>query len=637
MPERVLRSPPRADIKSVEKPRTIMVACCAPRQFLTIKDKLAWLDATLKKTSCDLFLLPQEWIGGHYVRKLSLSTGHGPPMPLHVPQVWVEDTFGKIAVKHKTALGVGACVTDLEDPEYGTEDYCIVPAARVLRADLRWARADEIRLGDELVGFDEKLSQDCRYRRSVVVAVKRLRRPVYRVVTDRGEIVASDNHLLVVRSKRRGLAKKWKRVDEVEPGNGVAFLAAPWEYDSGREGGELAGFFAGEGHHRREHLSFGQKRGPLAEHVLQLLQTRNYQIKQGQYERQNKVANWYIGGGRGERMRFLGSIRPPRLIDTAHLAWEGCALPSKSNRLAVVEQVEPLGVQEVIAVQTSTGTLIAEGFLSHNCYFSADGTLAGQHRKFALPRYDDYRASGAGRLRPETVWRERATPVKLPSLGLTIGTVLCWEIFALTLVPAYALGRVNLLVHPIKFAPRGWLKTQVIEGEQHIVGFGHAPKSQEWLERLRALGRHEALCPIAISCNTWNLGDKFKALTGHVDEVLGTTEIVEVGSAPDAEVIHTFPMRPEYYGAGTENMFSPGAFKQATGSIDGYGELGPLTMHLKARRLEAYLIQDITRLDCLLKDIQMRTKPSTLRRAAAHGLTGGAEQRGFFPDDDKET
>ncbi len=393
MPERVLRSPPRADIKSME-PRTITVASCVPRQTLTIKDKLAWFDAALKKTSCDLFLLPQEFIGGHYVNKLSLATGHGPPMPLHMPQAWVEDTFGKIASKHKTALGVGACVTDPEHPEYGHEDYC---------------------------------------------------------------------------------------------------------------------------------------------------------------------------------------------------------------------------------------------------YFDHQGTLVGQHRKFALPRYDDYRASGAGRLRPETVWRERATPVKLPSLGLTIGTVFCWEVFALTLVPAYALARTNLLVHPIKFAPRGWLKTQVIEGEQHIVGFGHAPKSQEWLERLRALGRHEALCPIAISCNTWNLGDKFKALTGHVDEVLGTTEIVEVGSAPDAEVIHTFPMRPEYYGAGTENMFSPGAFKQATGSIDGYGELGPLTMHLKARRLEAYLIQDITRLDCLLKDIQMRTKPSTLRRAAAHGLTGGAEQRGFFPQDEKET
>jgi predicted amidohydrolase len=351
----------------------ITIACCIPRQEVTIEAKVKWLRDTLDKTPCDLFLLPQEFIGGHYVHH-NLSKGQ---MPLHVPRSQVEEIFGEIAGKHGVALGVGACITDEDDPDRGTEDYL---------------------------------------------------------------------------------------------------------------------------------------------------------------------------------------------------------------------------------------------------YFNKDGSVAGHHRKFALPRYDDARAKGAGRLWPETVWKDRATPIELPSLGLRIGTVFCWEIFALTLAPAYAFAKTNLIVHPIKFAPRGWLKTQVIDGEQHIVGFNQAPKSQEWIARLKMLGRHEVLCPIAISCNTWSIGDKYKAITGHVDEMLGTTDIVERGSEQETEHIHSFTMNPKYYLLGTDNTFSPGAFKEATGSLDGLKELAPLTMHLKMRRIESYLLNDITRLECLMKAQALRTKPSVHKRAAARGL-----------------
>lgn len=356
---------------------SITVASCVPRQELTVEAKAKWLREALARTPCDLFLLPQEFVGGHYVRKLS-----GDVAPLHVQRAWLEETFGAIAKDHNVALGVGACITDEADPERGTEDYV---------------------------------------------------------------------------------------------------------------------------------------------------------------------------------------------------------------------------------------------------YFDRDGSVVGHHRKFALPRYDDARASGAGRLWPEQVWKDRVTPVELRGLGLRIGTVFCWEVFALTLVPAYALGRTNLIVHPIKFAPRAWLKTQVIEGEQHIVGFGHAPKSREWIQRLTMLGRHETLCPIAISANTWNLGERFKALTGHVDELLGTTNIVEVGSEPTAEHIHTFKMNPTYYLDGVDQKFNAAAFKKATGSLDGLKELGPLTMHQKMRKLESYLLNDTTRLDCLLKAQALRTKSSTHRRAAARGLVDGGQ------------
>lgn len=272
-------------------------------------------------------------------------------------------------------------------------------------------------------------------------------------------------------------------------------------------------------------------------------------------------------------------------------------------------------------------------------YFDKDGSLRGWHRKFALPRYDDVRSDGAGRLAPEDVWVRRVAPVELLGGRLRVGTIFCWEVFATMLAPAYALAKTNLIAHPVKFAPRGWLKTDWIEDEQHIVGFGHAPKSQEWIDRLKLISRHETMCPIAISANAWDLGEKFKALTGHVDEILGKTNIVELGSGPPITLngkeykdgfIHTFDMNPDYYLYGPDNLFSPGAFKEATGSIDGIEQLRPMTMHAKMRKLESYLIGDITRLDMMLKRLPLRTKPSTIKRAEAHGLTiKDIEKQGF--------
>jgi hypothetical protein len=71
----------------------VTIASCVPRQEVTIEAKLQWLREALDKTPCDLFLLPQEYIGGHYVHH-NLS---GAQMPLHVPRSRVVEMFGAIA------------------------------------------------------------------------------------------------------------------------------------------------------------------------------------------------------------------------------------------------------------------------------------------------------------------------------------------------------------------------------------------------------------------------------------------------------------------------------------------------------------------------------------------------------------
>ena len=262
-------------------------------------------------------------------------------------------------------------------------------------------------------------------------------------------------------------------------------------------------------------------------------------------------------------------------------------------------------------------------------YLDDTGGFLGLHKKFALPSYDDMRTGGHGQLWPETSFLNRATPIEIPKLRLRVATQFCWETYAQALWVAYTYSGVNLVTHPIKFSPTGWLNNKKLaDGKLHIMGFGNAPKSTVWEDRLIMASRHQVMCPIAVSCNSWNLGDKFRALVGHVDEIKKTTTLLRPQSRGGEQVIHTFKMLPEVY-TGMDHLHSAGAYKQHSGTVEGYSELGEWKMHCKMRRLEAHLVGGTTKLDCHLRVVaNRRQKPSSVKRALGTGLQKVRVKRG---------
>jgi hypothetical protein len=80
-----------------------------------------------------------------------------------------------------------------------------------------------------------------------------------------------------------------------------------------------------------------------------------------------------------EAFEILGRTRPTRFLNIRW--WEGRELPGKKSGIgwSKVISIEPLEVQRMIDIQTSTKTFIAEGFVSHNSTIS-DMILA--HRTF---------------------------------------------------------------------------------------------------------------------------------------------------------------------------------------------------------------------------------------------------------------
>lgn len=282
---------------------------------------------------------------------------------------------------------------------------CLTPSMRVLYADLTWRRIGDVKVGDALIGFDEKLGKSAKVRPSIVNEVHRTEKKCVRIWTDRGMVEASYDHQWVVRPARGSKAslRRWLASKDLRPGDRISFFAQPWETDRSFEAGYLAGFFDGEGYisarKKTEYgtqgggvVGYGQVYGPTHDGVMRMLQERGFDlavrhraacVTEARGKQQALAMPWIRNG---DGMRFVGSIRPQRLLAKSQTLWDGIRTWSQSERSrpATVLRIEKIGVHEVVAVGTSTNTFIAEGMLSHNCkqiemrvaaYFSGDEVM----------------------------------------------------------------------------------------------------------------------------------------------------------------------------------------------------------------------------------------------------------------------
>ena len=254
--------------------------------------------------------------------------------------------------------------------------YCVVPETRVLTKDLRWIQAGDLKIGDELVGFDEKLGMKMKMRTAVVTGSRVLSLPCHIVHTDRGSITASAEHRFItsrlfLRNYPNGVRggnwlSHWVKTQDLKKGDPLRHFVSPWNEETSYDAGWLAGVFDGEGWVSNRRVSVAQNPGLILDTLESMLIERGYHVSPRRPDkRTNKQCMSMEIGGRRETMRFLGSIRPKRLLAKSAKVWEGSRAWSNDSRCNV-QEIEYVGRHEVIALTTSTGTLITEGFMSHN-------------------------------------------------------------------------------------------------------------------------------------------------------------------------------------------------------------------------------------------------------------------------------
>jgi hypothetical protein len=219
-------------------------------------------------------------------------------------------------------------------------EYCLGPLTRILNSALDWVPIGDVCVGDTLVGFAPengvahgKHNFDLYLRPAKVEASKRLVRPCFDITIESDGLVntirASAEHMWVARKRTstdHSWNKEWRRTEDLREGDTLIHVVNSWDRAD-------------------EDYAAGCK---------------------------SKTINTGIGGGLWECLRFLGMFRPVRLLPKGGKLWRGRRLPPRHWGAQILE-VAPVGNREVIALQTSTRTFIAEGLLSHNCSFYGGG------------------------------------------------------------------------------------------------------------------------------------------------------------------------------------------------------------------------------------------------------------------------
>lgn len=276
-------------------------------------------------------------------------------------------------------LDLGKLAQAIVDSRHPEAKYCLAPESRVLCADLQWRPIGDLRVGDKLIGFDEFTAADRRnaggrLKTSTIQNVARITLPSVKIRTNRGEVVASADHMWVL-YRGRGGRSRWIDSKDLKPGDEIKYFATPWDHEDSRDAGWLAGMFDGEGNltirpgakRSGGSLSVAQKPGPVMDEVQRILADLGISFTVNQ---NGVVQSARIAGGLPAYLSFLGRISPIRLkskmIDGE--LWDGWRVTN--SEIAVVESVEPVGTAEVVSVQTSTSTFIAEGMWSHNCIYN---------------------------------------------------------------------------------------------------------------------------------------------------------------------------------------------------------------------------------------------------------------------------
>jgi DNA polymerase I-like protein with 3'-5' exonuclease and polymerase domains/uracil-DNA glycosylase len=320
--------------------------------------------------------------------------------------------------------------------------FCLAPETRVLTGDLRWVELGTIRVGDELIGFDEhgrgkasKQGPTATYQPALVEGTMRLKLDCYRVTTDRGvSVVASDDHLWLARDgSAKGRTRYWKKTCDLQPGDLIATFVDPWDEDTSWEAGFIAGFLDGEGCVLKHGACFTQNPGTALSHMLALLKTKGFDTFVNKKANARSV-NVYPHGGVPGAMRMIGQFRAPRLIEKARKLWNGKKTGGPCSPAAIVRSVEFVGQREVVAMKTSTKTFIAEGMLTHNCWpiFDRRDPRTGEIQTYGFadeqsrirPIWNIHRITGRWASQwpvvsnvPKDKWK-KLTPEELLTLGI---------------------------------------------------------------------------------------------------------------------------------------------------------------------------------------------------------------------------
>lgn len=277
----------------------------------------------------------------------------------------------------------------------------IDPNSRVLRADLTWVPIGSLDVGDEVIAVDEYPAGGRGvgrlFRTAKILNKWIVKKEAYRLtMSDGRSIIATGDHPFLCKI-RGSVSTQWRKVNDKEKGekssspirlgDQIRVVGSPWGFTPDFEDGWFAGLLDGEGSLRAKNnggieLSVSQVDGYVLQRAIRYLKWRcvPYRMecdtrKSGESSKLgNQPVYKLVINSMPEVFRLLGICRPSRFQDMQ--VWDGKDLPSTGQSWVTVMEIEDLGEREMVDIETTTKTFIAEGMITHNCSTVIEGLIA---------------------------------------------------------------------------------------------------------------------------------------------------------------------------------------------------------------------------------------------------------------------
>lgn len=281
---------------------------------------------------------------------------------------------------------------------------CVTETTKVLKEDLTWVEAGELKVGDELVGFEEGNVNKCRiddkwignsgkyrkFEKSIITGYEKKLAPVYRITFDDNSYVdTTEDH------KWLGMAPKdqnhrWFKTSYLKPGYRCIKPFDVWETEEDYNSGYLSGIIdadgsiSKDGYYNTAIYQSDKINNDICKKINNVLEDKNIEYSEDYIETSKIISTSYKGAekikypteGVSHVFRILGSIydklkyigkyriqKELRIFSSDNLGY----VRVPSSKIRTVINKEYIGEKTIVVMQTSSKTFIANGYLMHNC------------------------------------------------------------------------------------------------------------------------------------------------------------------------------------------------------------------------------------------------------------------------------
>ena len=270
---------------------------------------------------------------------------------------------------------------------------CLAPYHKVLTDKLVYRPLSGIKIGDKLVSFDEHLGMSAkrsrRYKTGTVTNIRTSVGELFDVTLSSGKVFRTTRDHKWLTNNCMGV-RRWQKTENLRKGiNGtkVSRLFDEWGTDHSFAAGWLSGMYDGEGSlYKRKttggnctQLSISQSELHNPDICNRLVAVhRDFNFNLVKESKNNLSKQWRISGGQSEIARFLGSIRPQRLLNKFTPECLGTLTSKYPKEIEYIVSVESVGIGEYVEIEIDAATMIVEGYGHHNCYTHNEDYLGAQ-------------------------------------------------------------------------------------------------------------------------------------------------------------------------------------------------------------------------------------------------------------------